>query len=377
MVPSRRVKAAMTLVVWLLAGVSFAEPEFRLGIDGRPAGNDGFLIQKMSPSSALLSLRDKDGQFLRAEPGDRVLTLDQRPFSPELLRTMQNDLVTRNGVVDIDLVDGRTGNTNQFSAVLRRADVDPRLGIDFRSIVREDFGDLKPEVVDVREGPDELTGYNFRRVFAASSGIQEETPLTTLAACQAGINQMQDSAKAKGFEQMLPFGVYARAEIILENAVAEVRRNPNSAQSNAIAQSAVEAVIDEFVSAVQNYAKSVGKKFTEPRLVTESYMSISFRPVTLPQGMTVEVLGSGDLKLVQGLDKNTKVMLNTLSPEQVDQLTLWRPLPSENAKARGNYIYRLRDPVTRQLLSRNLLKNWIRITARPANGEILFSLIEF
>jgi hypothetical protein len=200
-------------------------------------------------------------------------------------------------------------------------------------------------------------------MFVPPFGSGRDSPLSRVAACQAGIDQMRLTAQANRFDKMLPSEVYVRAESIVENAAASISADSNAELAELIAENAQTAVIDEFRVAFQFYAARNGKQFREENRYGAGFFL--FRPITMPKSMTVEVIPSADVKLV--LLRNP-----SKTPAEIDQLSGWTPLPAEDASIYGRFYYRVRNPASRQLLFGYDRNKWIVVIAKPPNGEILF-----
>jgi hypothetical protein len=362
MKPLRCVVGVISLVSFLLGNHCCGQAEFRLGIEGRP-DDRGFRIESLVAGSPLLVLRGEDGQISSAEPGDSVTSLNFQQFSPEVLRAMRQDLLSSSGVVDLELLDARTGNTFVVSAILNRTDTDPQFERAFREIVREEYAGVKPIEVEISEGPDRVTGVRISDAFVPPSGEGPSSPISMLVACQAGITQLQKTARANRFEKMIPAGTYVRAEKIIENAITEVSLNPNGEHALTIAENAQEAVIDEVRASFEGYAQRNGKEWRERGTFGAGF--IVFDPKTVPTGMTVEVIPSADIKLVLLRDPRK-------TDADLDQLSGWTPLPLTEASLYGRFYFRLRNPQSSQLLFGYQKQKLVVVRQRPANGEVLF-----
>jgi hypothetical protein len=267
------------------------QAEFKLGIEGTPAGDQGFIIDALRPGSSMLSLRNSEGGFSHAEPKDRVLAINQQPFSRELLQAIAADLATNCGIVNLELVDFRTGNTHELSAVLRRNDVNLQLRRGFAELVREEPPNPDAKQFSVGERDGVLVGINLEPSFMPEARTEKPSPLSILIACQTGMDRMRISGAANQFEQMISPSVYARATAILDNALAEVALNPEGEHAQSVAENAHAAVLDEFRVSFQSYAQKHGWGWKE-----ESRRAVAFfrfKPITAPPGLTVEVIPNG------------------------------------------------------------------------------------
>lgn len=359
----RRAVAVTLLSNFLIASPVLGQPLFRLGVSGRPV-EGGFEIESLVPDSPLLALRDSDGRILRAEQGDRIHTLNGKPFSPDLLQASQAELIDANGLVELEVLDSRTGNTLAVSAVLRRTDVEDGLAKELLEAAREEFRDVKVNEVRIDETDDKVIGVNVGDLFLTSSDEGVDWPLMTIAASLAGVDHMKSAAKEQRFEPMLPQGTYARAERIVANALAEASLHPDGDRAKAIADHAQTAVANEFRTSFEEYSKRRGKDWLEERRTWWTSGFFTFDPVTDPEMMIVEVIPTADVKLVLLRDKST-------TPNQINQLTRWTPLPMSNATLYGRYYYRVKDRSGTQLFGYDPAK-LVVVLSKPLDGKVLF-----
>ena len=365
---------------WLLGLVWFAlvatslgivvaqEAGFRIGIGGQQLGGQGYRIHDLLDGSSLLAPRSETGAIETVKPGELVVELNGKPFSPILLDQIRDDLIKTNGLAKLQLWDPRTRQKHRYSVVLNRTDVSKQMFDDFRKTVREEYADNQsPGELRLLESAESISLRNFSTAFFPPPGtslVGEQSPsaLSILAGCQLGIDRLMTSAREREFEHIIPKQTFARAEAILKNAYGEVGLRPDSEQSKNISLSAQQAIIDEFMTAINVYAKQQGLEVL--MLTSRPMLDIRFRVVTRPDGMIVEVIPRADVRLYQKRKPKT-------TEQEIDRLSAWTPLPDIDAFLYGRYYYRLRKP-TRELLFGYHPDKYVVVLRPPPENKLLF-----
>ncbi|MBX3434150.1 MAG: hypothetical protein KF847_12580 [Pirellulales bacterium] len=344
-----------------LAGNGYSQAQFRLQASGELTSDQGLVIRQITPRSPLARIRKADGAVVSAKPGDRVVAVNERPFSPDLLRSMSPELILKSGVVELQLVDSRTDRATQYSAVLRREDVDRELLSKMVAAIREETAELPAGKVEVSEDAETVTIAGLHAALFPRTGNFEPTPLSNLVSCQAGLDALRSPANAEGVKRMISPDAFARAGVILENALAEVSQNPEGEQGKIISDNACEAILDELWASIGAYANRQGKQVHQRK----SYGSgmLRFRPVTDPMGCTVEVIPRADVRLI--------LLRNPGKSNEIDLLAAWTPLPTPEAALYGRYYFRLRKSDGALHFGYRADKSVV-VTAAPPSGEILF-----